>query len=421
MTRLLPFFLPLALLGCRDPGRVIGEETADDALLTDVPGLAFLSTALGDEAATVADLFDEDREYAAAPDPTGVLTSQFDAHAQLDEGTGTTLSVLTYNAGLLGRNYLFFRVEVPELEVRWEQTGPEVFAAGDDIVFLQEVWERDYADSIGAAAQAAGYTVFTPEDRKPLRETGLLMAVRSDLIDGEATFDLVQYDAQFKSENFPGPNIKRGYLHATFTLAGSGEAVHLFDTHTTPFSDDWRIRNLQVRELGLAIAVLPDDALVLVGGDFNAGWYYSQAVWVDAEGNDVTGWWNNPSMPALLGYYSDGLQDLANLAELVPEVQMGNQVPTEVDETWLDEPFGDAALCDQLDIYTATDCDSLYLDNYAATEFPARMDLLWVKDGTGRVRARSRERAFVQHMEFETGAFELSDHYGQRVAIELVE
>jgi len=123
----------------------------------------------------------------------------------------------------------------------------------------------------------------------------------------------------------------------------------------------------------------------------------------------------------VLSHYG-GLSDLANLAELVPEVSAGQAVPTGADATWLDTPYGDEAVCDTPNIYTATDCNSHYHSSYAATEYPARMDLLIVRDGTGKMRARSRERAFVEHLDFgEAGSFELSDHFGQQVTIEIVD
>ena len=120
--------------------------------------------------------------------------------------------------------------------------------------------------------------------------------------------------------------------------------------------------------------------------------------------------------------YKRQVTDLANLAEAVPEVVRGDAVSVETDSTWLDEPFGDETVCDGSDHFTATDCNSLYWTSYAATEFPARMDLLFVRDGTGQLRARSRALAFVEPMDIGTDApVELSDHFGQQVTIELIE
>ncbi|MEZ4320539.1 MAG: endonuclease/exonuclease/phosphatase family protein [Myxococcota bacterium] len=426
MSRLFLLFA----VACTNPTKTLGDLDEDTVVLADEPMLAHLSEALGDPGATVLDLFDEDLDFASAPDPSDVFAATHDAHAALPDGSGRTLSVLTYNAGLLSRRYLVFKVAVPNIDARRERVADEVFGAGHDIVFLQEVWEMDDARMLAEAGEAAGYRVWYGDKRKFHRETGLVLAVREALIGGDDTQEGEQYDAQWRSENFPGPNLKRGFLHWSFPLAGSDVDVHLFDTHLTPFYTEWRTRNLQVRQLGLAIAEVPDDALVLVGGDMNAGWHYPRDLWVDAEGEEHPGWFRNTTMPALLAYYG-GLEDLANAAELAMDPVRGADIPEGADSGWLDTPYGDASLCDAQDTYTATDCNHLYLTSYAATEFPARMDLLWVRDGTGRVRARSRELAFVQPLDFSgtdakldealPDTFELSDHYGQQVTLEILD
>ena len=411
--RLVPLFM---LAACSDPARMVGDVPADGASVEEVPVLAHFASASPD-VNTVASLFDADLSFDTAPDPTAWLAAEHAAHAALPEASGQELSVLTFNTGLLDRGYLLSRVSVPFMEERAAVMGDEVFGAGHDILFLQEVWEVEDAEALAAAGEAAGYTVIHPRERQEQRETGLVVAVRGELIGGELFSEVVQYDAQWGAENFPGPNLKRGYLHVSFDLADDDVTVHLFDTHLTPFFDKWRTRNLQVRELGLAVADVSSEDLVLLGGDFNAGWYYAENTWTDATGDDHEGWWRNTTMPALLSYYG-GLSDLANLAELVPEKERGDAVPTDVDTDWLTEAYGDGSLCDTASHFTATDCNSLYWQNYAATEFPARMDLLFVRDGTGRLRALSRERAFVEKLDFGgAGEFELSDHYGQVVSV----
>lgn len=415
-------FPALALLvACSNPLNEVGSIDADTAVLADQGALAHLSAALGDPAATVESLFDEDLVFPTMPDPTNLFIAANASHAALPTGTGQTLSVLTFNTGLLKRRYLFFKVEVPHIEARRARMGDEVFGAGHDIVFLQEVWDPDDVELLTAAGVAAGYRVFDAEKKKFRKETGVLLAVRADLVGAGDVQEGVQYDAQWKSENFPGPNLKRGYVHWSFPLAGSEVQLHLFDTHLTPFYDEWLTRNLQVRELGQAIAALPEDDVVLVGGDFNAGWHYPRDTWFDSNGDDFPGWWRNTTMPALLAHYG-GLQDLRNLVEVAPDVQRGADIPEGADESWLTTAYGDATFCDVADTYTATDCNSIYRESYAATEFPARMDLLWLGDPNGHVRARSQELAFVEPMDFGVdGTFELSDHYGQIVEIEIID
>ncbi|MCB9679724.1 MAG: endonuclease/exonuclease/phosphatase family protein [Alphaproteobacteria bacterium] len=413
--------LLVLLAACGDPAKNLGEIDEDLAVLADEPVLAHFAAAMGDDGATVVDLFDEELAFDRAPDPSQLFVDRNVAHITLPEGTGEQISIMTFNAGLLSRHYLaVFKVEVPNIEERRERMAAEVFGAGKDVVFLQEVWEMDDARALAEAGEAAGYRVWFGDKRKLHRETGLLLAVRESLIgDGELQ-EAGQYAAQWKTENFPGPNLKRGWLHWSFTLAESGVELHLFDTHLTPFYGEWRTRALQVRELGLEIAALPDDAVVLVGGDFNAGWYYPRDLWTDAEGEEHPGWWRNTTMPALLSYYG-GLDDLVNLVVIARDVERGAAIPASTDDSWHETPYGDASLCTVQDTYTATDCNSLYRQSYAATEFPARMDLLWLGDRNRRVRARSRGMSFVEPLAFGTaGTFELSDHYGQEVVIEIL-
>lgn len=422
MTR-WTWLLAVAILGCRNPAKGLGDEVEDDAVLADTPELMHLADALTDPGATVLDLFDDDLQFDVAPDPTELFEAMHTDHLTLDDGPATrSLSVMTYNLGLLERTYVFFKVEVPYLEERLAHQVDVLFDQGTDILLLQEVWEVDDAEALAVAAEGAGYTVFVPgrESRKLQRETGLMIAVKSELIGSEIDQQGLQYQAQWKSENFPGPNIKRGWLEWSFVLADSDVEVHLFDTHLTPFYTEWQTRNLQVRELGLAIAQAPEDAVVLLGGDFNAGWHYPMDVWTDIEGDDHEGWFRNAAMPPLLSYYG-GLSDLANLAEVQQDVPAGDLIPTGPTEGWLDEPFGDASVCDGLHPYTATDCNRLYRENYGATELPARMDLLFLRDGTGRVRARTVETTFVEPIELSAGMYEVSDHYAQEVVIDLVE
>ncbi len=422
MTR-WSWLIALAVLGCKNPAKGLGDAVEDDAVLADTPELMHLADALTDPGATVLDLFDDDLQFDSAPDPSLLFEAMHQDHLTLDDGASErSLSVLTWNLGLLKRTYLFFKVEVPYLEERLAHQIDVLFERDHDILLLQEVWEVDDAEALAVAAEDAGYRVFVPgrESRKLQRETGLMIAVKDDLIGSELDQQGVQYQAQWKSENFPGPNLKRGWLEWSFVLADSDVEVHLFDTHLTPFYTEWQTRNLQVRELGLAMADTPDDAIVLLGGDFNAGWHYPVDVWVDAEDEEHEGWFRNASMPPLLAYYG-GLSDLANLAELQQDPAAGDQIPTDTSEAWLDEAFGDASVCDGLHPYTATDCNRLYRENYGATELPARMDLLFLRDGTGRVRAREARRTFVEPIELEAGMYEPSDHYGQEVVLDLLE
>jgi hypothetical protein len=204
--RLIALFLFSA---CSNPLNVLGEDAADSVLLAEAGPLAHLGLAMGTEGATASDLFDVDLAFDEAPDPTAWLASEHAAHAALEDGTGQTLSVLTYNTGLLNRTYLLSRVQVPFTDERAAVMGDEVFGAGHDIIFLQEVWEVEDAERIEATAESLGYTVTRSDTNKLQRKTGLVIAVRSELVTDILMVDVVQYDAQWGSENFPGPNLKR--------------------------------------------------------------------------------------------------------------------------------------------------------------------------------------------------------------------
>ncbi len=409
------------------PTRSSEATRSTTSSLADSEPLVHVGAALIDGATTAGDLVrGEAFSWANPPDPDAFFQTRYERHVALPALTGTPreLRVLTYNVGLLSRRYaVFSKVEVPEIDARRAIVGDTVFAAGYDVVFFQEAWEKDDLAAIIASGEAAGYSVWGGDGNKFHKETGTIIAVKSELIGGEETREQGQYEAQWGLENFPGPNLKRGWLERSFPLADTGITVHLYDTHPTAFADEWQVRNLQARELGLKVAAEPAEDLVLVGGDLNAGWYYAGDTWTDAEGTVIPDWFANATMLPILLHYG-GLDDAKNAASPNEDVLLGNTVPRDNGATMLEEPFGDATFCTNTEptTFTATDCNSLYFRNYAGTEFPARLDQILYRDGTGRVRFVDQALAFVEPMDFgDAGTFELSDHYGVEVTLQIGE
>lgn len=413
------------LAACADPRKDLGDDPLDATPLTDAPPLAHFASGLPD-GATVGDLLADDEAFTfdAAPNPDPWFTATHGAHQALPALTGTpkVLRVLSYNVGLLSRRYaIFAKVEVPHIEQRGALQPTFLFEQGYDVLFLQEVWEIEDLEALITAGEAAGYSVWGGEGNKFHKEVGTVIAVRADWMAGTETRSQGQYAAQWKSENFPGPNLKRGWIERSFDLGDTGLTVHLFDTHPTPFASEWATRNLQARELGRIVAAEPAEDLVLVGGDLNAGWYYADDVWVNGDGDEEAGWWSNGISPGLLAFYG-GLADAKNAAVKNEDVPLGDQVPRGGGPDVLESPFGDPAFCTlPPTTFTATDCNTLYFQNYAGTEYPARLDHVLFRDGSQRVRVIDQKLAFVAPLTFDDGSYELSDHYGVEVTLQIGE
>ena len=69
--------------------------------------------------------------------------------------------------------------------------------------------------------------------------------------------------------------------------------------------------------------------------------------------------------------------------------------------------------------FTATDCNSLYMKQYAGTEPPARLDHLLAHDPGGRIHALSTSVVLTEPEAVDVGGckVELSDHYGLLVDV----
>jgi hypothetical protein len=116
-----------------------------------------------------------------------------------------------------------------------------------------------------------------------------------------------------------------------------------------------------------------------------------------------------------------GLDDMHNLAAPALDVVRGSSLPGGLGRH-PDVPLGRAGWCESCpqDTFTATDCNSLYFRQYGGTEFPARIDHLLLRDPGRRVRVRDSEIVFTEPRDFgSAGRFELSDHYGVSVDIDV--
>lgn len=415
--RLLPV---LALAACTAPYRGLGDDPLDEVRLADSEPLAHVGTALGDDDAVVTDLFDDDElTFATAPDPSPLFAARHGRHADLAPLDGETvdLRVLTYNAGLLDRGYLGGHVAVPHIELRREVMADQLFNGRWDVLMLQEVWEWSDVETLGSAAEAQGYVWYAGSERTH-RETGVMIVVRADLVAGGDVQEEGQYRAQRKLENWPGPNLKRGWIRWGFDLAGTTRRVELWNTHLTPFADRWETRDLQARELGLLVRDRDEDAIVLLGGDLNAGTFYAEDVWIDGEGEESAQWWNNGLMWALLQHYGD-LDDLANAAAPHEDVVLGLQVPIGGGSAALERPYGSDTFCELPHVaFTATDCNSIAFESYAGQEFPARLDHLLFADPQGALRATATALEYVEPLALDVET-ELSDHYGVSVDVSI--
>ena len=410
-------WLPLVLLGCASVPRDLGRVPEDAVRVRDVSGLAHLGEARGDDP-TVAELLRRrPGGFTSAPDPTAALErlhAQHSALPPLDDFV--ELTVLTYNVALLSRTYLGTLVESPDIDERREVMAERVFATGDDVLLLQEVWELEDARAFEAAGERAGYAVWSGTGRKHVQH-GLVLAVRLEHVAGGTVLGEAQYASQRKLERWPGPNVKRGWLSMGFDLAGTSRRLTVVDTHATSYASFWRQRDRQARELGMAMAGTP--GIVVLGGDLNSGPYYAREVWLDGEGKPVRDWWDNAVAWSLWQHYG-GAYDALAAATPAADVQRGDAVP-ETWERYLEVPYGEDGWCDTSrgEVFTGTDCNSLYWQQYSGTEPPARLDHVMVRDPERLVRVVGAGVVLTETEDFggPEGPTELSDHYGVRVRL----
>lgn len=419
--RRLVLVLATAVLCACSPSMLpsdLGEHPLDGTRLGDAPALRHLATALDDgEGLTVEDLFREQPAYARAPDPSALLEQQQADHDALPPlPSPEPLRVLSFNTGLLDRWYPFAVLQVPHVDERRAQLPAKLLGDGWDVLLLQEVWDMRDVQAFEQEAARRGYRAYAGSSDAAHEAHGLLMLVREAIIDpdGPDERDEETFELQRDIERFPGPGIERGLLSWRLRHAPTGVVLHLFDTHTTAFPELSWVRDAQARQLGLRAHAVPDDEVVVMTGDLNAGPYYPHDRFGEVDGEPVVGWWRNAQAYPLLLHYG-GLWDAHAAAGQADDVALLDQLPA-YGPRYADEPYGDAALCEVLTgVFTATDCNSLYFEQYAATEYPARLDHVLVRDALERVRVY--DSAVVYTEPLPGGSFEASDHYGVGVTL----
>lgn len=423
----------VSVVGGCDLGAVaLGGDETDDFQIGESAATAHLKDAIeGGDDMTFRQLFEKGDGLTFgddAPNPTALLTSTNTRDDAFDPAGRFPLTVLSYNVAMLNVDLFGFipYAETPELETRRKTTPAKILGRGDDVVLLQEVWLDEDVEEFFATADELGYHGFV-QDRSGHND-GLAIFIKDSAIAGGTTqeVDFGAYGSQNATEYFPGPGIQRGWLSVRFIHPDIGP-IRVYDTHMQAFPENWGGRMKQGRELGIIMRTTPEeegtpDDLSLLGGDFNAGPYYKKAEWEVPDGSTQNRWFHNTlSYPVLLTY--GDLIDLAIMgrpAELaLADITLGDTVVNDAGAA-LDVPGAAEGWCDETPAvtFTATDCNSLYFQQYAGTEYPARLDHVFGHDPDGRIVARSSELVFTEKESFGDVDVEPSDHFG--VAVNLL-
>lgn len=430
MIRFTSALLACVTAGC-DLGPVgLGDDVLDDAKVAETSATAHLRGALADgETLTFRQLIErgDGVAFAATPDPSDLLRDTNVRDDERDAAGRAPLSVLSYNVALLDVDLLGFipYAETPTLALRRSSLANVIFSRGDDVVLLQELWLQPDVEEFLATGEELGYRGFV-QDRADHND-GLAVFISDGIIaEGTTpTMEFAAYGSQNGQEYFPGPGIKRGWLSVRFQHPTIG-GLRVFDTHMQAFPENWLGRVKQARELGIIMRGAVDstetaDDLVIVGGDFNAGPYYRKATWTVPDGTVQDRWFHNTlSYPVMLAYAD--MVDLAIMGRrsdlAIDDVTLGNTV---VNDAARAEgiPGADAGWCERTPqtTFTATDCNSIYFQQYAGTEYPARLDHIFGRDGDERIVVDSSEIVFTEPQLFDGTEVEPSDHYG--IAIEM--
>ncbi|MFK7929185.1 MAG: endonuclease/exonuclease/phosphatase family protein [Myxococcota bacterium] len=407
----LRLWLPLGLvflsLGCRALPRDLGSLPGDQTQLAEVPVLKHLEAASQVKGASAHELVSQKKwTFESAPDPSAYIQARAAEAASLPPlEQSVDLSVLTYNVAWLDFKILWKTYQSPRLADRRAAIVAGLFGE-HDVVMVQEAWAWTDAQMLGEAAEAAGYAWYagTPDRHS---QHGLFVAVKLERIGRDQPLHGEEHTffAQRQVEWFPGPKVRRGWLQAHFELAGTGRTVHLVDLHATSFPSFYRVRELQARQVGQALEAVGDDSVVLMGGDFNSGPFYVQDEWTHDNGKSSPGWWRNATAWALWQHYGhvDDVQVLTGQA--IDDVQRGKGVHP--------RPPDDFCQVGPGHTFSASDCNSLYKTQYGGTEYPARLDFIFLGDPGQNVRVQNTGLRFVAPVDVGVGEpVEWSDHYG---------
>lgn len=388
-----------------------GTHPSDQVAMDSVPVLAHLAASLPEDSDKTlqAVLSKNGPRFVTAPDPTPFLSDQ--VHASTGPDSGEPLRVLTYNTALLDRGYLLGlqRVRMPRVPARRASLPSQLVKDDWDVILLQEVWDWPDVVRIAETAERAGYVWFAGSKRRH-KQHGLMILVRGTLIDGPQERTEGQFADQRRIERWPGPNIKRGYLTWSFTHAPSGQRLRVASAHLQSYAAWWQVRTLQARQLGLDLAASPDDTIVILGTDLNAGPYYPEDVFGQVDGEPVGEWWQNAlTWPALQHY--GGLTDLRVVGHDLGDVRAMHAMP-EWNPGWLKRPLNGDCHMVPAEVFTGTDCNRLYFQSYGGTEYPARLDHLLMRAPPDTVGIASTGLSYVEPVDVRGSLHELSDHYG---------
>jgi endonuclease/exonuclease/phosphatase family metal-dependent hydrolase len=414
----------LAVAAC-DLGDIpLGGDDTDDFALRDPAAFQHIAAALeGGDDLKVRDIFEkgDGLVFAETPTPTSLLTTTNVLDDTRARAGRAPLSILSYNVALLDVDLfgLIPYTESPGLERRRGALPGLIFSTGADVVLLQEVWLAEDVEEFSRRGEELGYRPFVHE--RVGHNDGLITFVREDVIAGGSTTELTfdSYGSQVSTEYFPGPGMARGWLGVRFVHRDIGP-VHAYNTHMQAFPENWLGRAKQARELGIILRTIAEETgdLVLVAGDFNSGPYYAKAEWTSPGGAVLDRWLHNAiAYPTLLTY--GNLVDAAIMGrpqnDAIADVTLGDTVVNDADAA-LDIPGAEEGWCERTPntTFTATDCNTLYFDQYAGTEYPARLDHVFVTDSE-RVIATDSRIVFTGTETFGDLVSEPSDHYGVRV------
>lgn len=344
---------------------------------------------------TVNDLYDhaDELQFKSAPNPSRLL-KHMQASNPAEAPNSIPLKIISYNVALLDAELLGFidYKQTPLLNERRGTLPSLILNRHDDIIFLQEIWRDEDVRNFTHEAISQGYRVFNG-DRNSYND-GIMTLVKASRIDEHRPihFESEAYDAQDPLEYFPGPQIKRGFHVVDLELNEIGK-VHLYNTHTLAWPQQWFIRMQQVREMGLHAAHRnwKHYDLVFMGGDMNSGPFYSKDTWTLKDGSTQNGWWKNSLAYPLLLHYGN-LEDLVVMGRTAENADIDLRSNASV---------------------TATDANELYRLQYEGTEYPARIDQLLASDPQKRIHVVKSEIIFTDKVDFGHGVIiEPSDHYG---------
>jgi endonuclease/exonuclease/phosphatase family metal-dependent hydrolase len=422
-ARALTVVTALTVAGCAKAGIPIGSVDADNVALAGSPLFAHYQGVLSG-ASTVGDLLRNRLAFSGRPTPTALLQSMQAANPPAAPDA-VPMSVVSFNVGLLDAS-LFGVVQyarTPDLEARAELMANAVFAQGYDVLGLQEVWRPADVERFRTAARSAGYWVVASS--RAGYTDGLLIAVKTAFAPEPAASEVrfEQFSEISSNEFFPAPGFSRGFLSVRIEHPRLGSIV-VYDTHTASFPAAYRLRMSHARELGLhAQRTVRPGELLFVVGDVNAGPYYRADVWNLPNNASEPDWYANTlSYPVLMHYA--GVTDLVvrgrTAADATLDITEGDRVPNDPASATR-VPFGMAGFCPAVPAapFTGTDCNALYFQQYAGTEFPARLDHVMGRDTDNRIHVESAPMAFTESVAYGGRMGPLSDHYGQLVRMRI--